>query len=73
MRVSTAYRRSNPFVIAGLDPAIHSAEARSEECNARSDRMIDAEPGRPVDRRVKPGDDGFWGARAWADERTALA
>ena len=37
------------FVIAGLDPAIHCAEAR--------DVNVETEPGRSVDARVKPGHD----------------
>ena len=38
-----------PFVIAGLDPAIHCAAAR--------DVVVEAEPDRSVDARVKPGHD----------------
>jgi len=46
------------FVIAGLDPAIHLAAASKVGCRAEPFQYVDTEPGRPVDCRVKPGNDG---------------
>jgi hypothetical protein len=51
------------FVIAGLDPAIHCADARNDflQRPVAPALNVDAEPGRSVDCRVKPGNDDSFG------------
>jgi hypothetical protein len=62
-----------PFVIAGLELAIHAAAGRGEQSIVPQFRRritpVEAEPGRAVDARVKPGHDelicgivGVWAA-----------
>ncbi len=49
--------RHSPFVIAGLDPAIHLRRTRGVAPDRRDSSGDVA--GLTMDRRVKPGDDNF--------------